>query len=198
MKRTFDFVFSLAALIITFPLFVLLIMVVKFDSPGPAFYSQKRIGKDGRIFKLFKFRTMHVHADRLQAITVGARDRRITGAGYYLRKFKVDELPQLINVLKGDMSLVGPRPELKKFVDLYSADQLKVLSVRPGITDPASIAFRNENELLEGKDDPIQYYIAEIMPRKLALNLAYIENRSIFFDVRIIFLTIFSILKKTK
>ena len=141
---------------------------------------------------------MHVNADRLQAITVGARDPRITRVGYYLRKFKVDELPQLINVLKGDMSLVGPRPELKKFVDLYNTEQRQVLSVRPGITDPASIKFRNENELLEGKDNPIQYYTEVIMPQKLEMNLDYIRKKSVRYDVKLIFSTIFSIFSKTE
>ena len=185
-------------MIILSPFFLLITLTVRVDSAGPAFYLQERIGKGGKVFRLFKFRTMHVHADRLTAITVGARDPRITNVGYYLRKFKIDELPQLINVIRGDMSLVGPRPELKKFVDLYSSEQRKVLTVRPGITDPASIKFRNENELLEGKNDPIQYYINEIMPQKLSLNLEYLKNRSMAFDLKIIFLTVFSIFVKEK
>jgi lipopolysaccharide/colanic/teichoic acid biosynthesis glycosyltransferase len=170
--------------------------LIKIDSRGPGFYLQERIGRHGKIFRLFKFRTMRVNADRLQAITVGARDPRITTFGYFLRKFKVDELPQLINVLKGEMSLVGPRPELKKFVDLYSTEQRQVLSVRPGITDPASIKFRNENELLEGRENPIQYYTEVIMPQKLQMNLDYIRKRSVGYDVKLIFFTIFSIFSR--
>lgn len=139
---------------------------------------------------------MHVHADKLTAITVGARDPRITRVGIYLRKYKVDELPQLINVLKGEMSLVGPRPELEKFVKLYDEQQLMVLDVKPGITDYASIQFRNENELLEGKADPIDFYIREIMPVKLKLNLTYIREQSIWVDLKVIFRTVFLIFKR--
>jgi lipopolysaccharide/colanic/teichoic acid biosynthesis glycosyltransferase len=138
---------------------------------------------------------MQIGADKGNAITVGARDSRITTVGYYLRKFKIDELPQLINVFIGDMSLVGPRPEVKKFVDIYSAEQLKVLTVRPGLTDLASIEYRNENELLEGKADPIDFYIREIMPKKLQLNLQYIVSQSMLLDFKIIFKTIFFVFK---
>lgn len=136
---------------------------------------------------------MRVGSDKAAAITIGARDSRITQIGFWLRKFKLDELPQLINVWKGEMSLVGPRPELKKFVDLYSANQLRVIAVKPGITDYASIQFKNENELLEGKEDPIDFYIREIMPVKLELNLKYIQRQSFWLDIKIIFQTIFSI-----
>lgn len=197
LKRLFDFVFSFLGLAICSPFFLLIFVLIKIDSKGPGFYLQDRIGRNGRIFRLFKFRTMHINADRLHAITVGSRDPRITRIGFYLRKFKLDELPQLINVLLGDMSFVGPRPELKKFVDLYNREQLRVLSVRPGITDPASIKFRNENALLEGKDDPIQHYVDVIMPEKLAINLDYIDRRSFAFDVKLIFTTIFSVFSKS-
>ncbi|MDZ7648827.1 MAG: sugar transferase [Cytophagales bacterium] len=139
---------------------------------------------------------MRTGADKFTAITVGNRDSRITAAGYYLRKFKVDELPQLINVFIGNMSLVGPRPKLKKFVDLYNSEQLKVISVKPGITDYASIEFRNENELLEGKPDPVQFYIEQIMPVKLKLNLKYLQEQSLGLDVKIIFQTVISIFRK--
>ncbi len=194
-KRFFDILLSVLGLIILVPFFLVIAVLIKLNSQGPVFYLQERIGKDRRPFKLFKFRSMRTDADKGNAITVGARDSRITSIGYYLRKFKLDELPQLINVLKGDMSLVGPRPEVKKFVDLYSEDQLKVLSVRPGLTDIASIEYRNENELLEGKADPIDFYIQEIMPKKLHLNLQYIASQSIFLDFKIIFKTIFSVFK---
>jgi lipopolysaccharide/colanic/teichoic acid biosynthesis glycosyltransferase len=195
-KRAFDFAFAFIGLALSSPFFLLIFLLIKIDSRGPGFYLQERIGRHGKIFRLFKFRTMRVNADRLQAITVGARDPRITTFGYFLRKFKVDELPQLINVLKGEMSLVGPRPELKKFVDLYSTEQRQVLSVRPGITDPASIKFRNENELLEGRENPIQYYTEVIMPQKLQMNLDYIRKRSVGYDVKLIFFTIFSIFSR--
>ena len=138
---------------------------------------------------------MRINADKAAAITIGERDSRITSVGYWLRKFKIDELPQLINVWKGEMSLVGPRPEVKKFVDLYSDQQREVLTAKPGITDFASIEFRNENKLLEGKEDPIDFYIREIMPVKLALNLKYIRSQSFWLDIRIIFQTVFSIFK---
>lgn len=195
VKRFFDILFSFLGLIILVPFFLAIALAIKLNSPGPVFYLQERIGKDQKVFKLFKFRTMTIGADKGNAITVGARDARITRVGFYLRKFKLDELPQLINVLKGDMSLVGPRPEVKKFVDLYSEAQIKVLAVRPGITDLASIEYRNENELLEGKPDPIDFYIKEIMPEKLRLNLLYIQQQSFGLDIKIIFRTLFYIFR---
>lgn len=195
LKRLFDFVASSIGLLILFPFFILIALLIKVDSPGPVFYLQERVGKDNILFKLFKFRTMRVGSDKAAAITIGARDSRITRIGFWLRKFKLDELPQLINVWKGEMSLVGPRPELKKFVDLYSANQLRVIAVKPGITDYASIQFKNENELLEGKADPIDFYIREIMPVKLELNLKYIQRQSFWLDIKIIFQTIFSIFR---
>ena len=195
LKRVLDFVASSVGLLILFPFFLLIALLIKFDSAGPVFYLQERVGKDSVLFNLFKFRTMRVGSDKAAAITIGVRDSRITRFGFWLRKFKLDELPQLINVWKGEMSLVGPRPELKKFVDLYTPDQRKVISVKPGITDYASIQFRKENELLEGKEDPINFYIREIMPAKLSLNLKYIHSQSFWMDVRIIFQTIFSIFR---
>lgn len=195
LKRLFDFVASSIGLLILFPFFILIALLIKVDSPGPVFYLQERVGKNRVLFKLFKFRTMRVGSDKAAAITIGARDSRITQIGFWLRKFKLDELPQLINVWKGEMSLVGPRPELKKFVDLYTPDQLQVISVKPGITDYASIQFKNENELLEGKADPIDFYIREIMPVKLELNLKYIQRQSFWLDIKIIFQTIFSIFR---
>lgn len=190
MKRLFDIFCSAFGLLVLLPAFVVLIILIKIESPGPGFYTQQRVGRNGRMFNLFKFRTMHLNADKLTAITVGARDPRITRIGYYLRKYKIDELPQLINVVRGDMSLVGPRPELKKFVDLYTPEQREVLTVRPGITDFASLEFRNENELLEGKEDPIKYYVDEILPAKLALSLRYVRTRSFLLDIKIILRTI--------
>ena len=196
LKRIVDFSVSLVAAMILFPFFLLVCLWVRLDSSGPSFYLQERVGRGGKMFKLIKFRTMHPNADKLTAITVGKRDPRITRAGYFLRTYKLDEMPQLINVLKGEMSLVGPRPELKKFVDLYNDEQRKVIQVKPGITDIASIKFRNENALLEGKSDPVEFYIHEIMPVKLDLNLKYIREQSLFLDIKILFQTLFSIFKK--
>ena len=164
-------------------------------SRGPGFYSQKRIGINGKPFRLMKFRTMRIGSDKGHLITVGKRDNRITNVGYCLRKYKLDELPQLWNVLKGDMSLVGPRPEVERYVRLYTPEQRVVLSVRPGITDYASIAFSKENEILGAAEDPERMYIEEIMPEKIKYNLQYINNRSLAEYFKIIFMTFFKILK---
>jgi len=194
-KRFFDVVVSVTGLVFLIPFFLVFATWIAFDSEGPVFYLQERVGRGGVIFKLIKFRTMRKESDKLTVITVGKRDPRITRAGYFLRKFKIDELPQLINVVKGEMSLVGPRPELKKFTDSYLAEQRQILLVRPGITDPASIRFRNENEMLEGKEDPVGYYVREILPVKLSLNLDYIRHRSFWMDIGIILKTVFSLFK---
>lgn len=189
MTRLLDIIFSLLGVIILSPFFILLSLWVKLDSIGPVFYRQKRIGRGGEEFSLLKFRSMHVDADKKGLLTVGGRDPRITRSGYILRKFKLDELPQLFNVLAGDMSVVGPRPEVKKYVDLYNDEQRKVLSVRPGITDMASIEFSNENEILEKQADPEQYYIDHIMPEKIRLNQQYIQSPTVGNYFRIILLT---------
>ncbi len=190
MTRFFDVIFSFIGIIILFPVFLLLGLWIMLDSKGPIFYRQKRVGRYGVEFFLLKFRTMHVNADKMGLLTVGGRDPRITKAGYILRKFKLDELPQLFNVLGGDMSIVGPRPEVKKYVDLYTEEQKKVLNVRPGITDIASIEFSNENEILEQQENPEQYYIDQIMPEKLKLNQRYIVSPTIGKYFQIIFLTV--------
>lgn len=195
VKRLIDFIVSLIGLLLLFPFFVLIGLVIKADSPGPVFYLQDRVGLRGRLFKLIKFRSMSTDADKFTAITVGKRDPRITKAGYFLRKYKLDELPQLMNVLKGEMSLVGPRPELEKFVRQYDQEQRKVISIKPGITDYASIQFRNENQLLEGKPDPVDFYIREIMPVKLKLNLQYLQEQSFWVDLKILFKTVYLIFK---
>ncbi|MEZ5017503.1 MAG: sugar transferase [Flavipsychrobacter sp.] len=189
MTRLFDIILSLIGIIILSPLFIVLGFWIIVDSKGPIFYRQVRIGRYGKEFFLLKFRSMHVDADKKGLLTVGGRDPRITKSGYYLRKFKLDELPQLFNVLSGEMSVVGPRPEVKKYVDLYTDEQRKVLNVRPGITDIASIEFSNENEILEQQDNPEQYYIDHIMPEKLRLNLRYILSPTIGNYLLIIFLT---------
>jgi lipopolysaccharide/colanic/teichoic acid biosynthesis glycosyltransferase len=169
--------------------------VIIIDSKGGVFYKQVRVGKGGMDFYLFKFRSMRTDADKKGLLTVGGRDPRITRVGYYLRKYKLDELPQLLNVLFGDMSLVGPRPEVRKYVNMYNAEQQKVLQVQPGITDYASIEYSNENEILGKAADPEKAYIEEIMPAKLKLNLKYIEEKSLATDIKIIVRTIFKIIK---
>ena len=186
IKRLFDIVFSGFGLIFLFPFFLVLALLIVIDSKGGVFYRQVRVGKNGVDFKLFKFRSMKTGADKKGLLTVGGRDPRITKIGYFIRKYKVDELSQLINVLIGDMSLVGPRPEVRKYVDLYTVEQLKVLSVKPGITDNASIAYFNENELLGKSSNPEETYIKEIMPVKLLLNLKYVNTFTVLSDIKII------------
>lgn len=189
-KRIFDIFSSLIVLAFTFPFLLLIAILVGLTSKGDIFYLQTRIGKNGRHFRLIKFRSMYIDADKRGLLTVGGRDPRITPIGYFLRKFKLDELPQLINVIAGQMSVVGPRPEVPKYVALYNDEQKKVLTVRPGLTDYASIEFINENEVLARFENPEQGYIEEVMPAKLALNLKYISEQSFKTDLKIIFLTI--------
>ena len=191
MKRLFDITASFFGILILSPLLIFIGLWVGLSSKGGVFYKQIRVGKNNKDFKLYKFRSMRVNADKQGLLTVGSKDSRITKAGYFIRKYKIDELPQLINVLKGDMSFVGPRPEVRRYVDLYSEEQMKVLSVRPGITDPASIKYRNENDLLSSESNPEQYYIQHIMPDKLKINIDYINNRTFIKDIKIIFQTIF-------
>lgn len=195
MKRAFDIILSGLGLVALSPVFALLAIWIKLDSKGPVFYKQIRVGKNYENFKLLKFRSMCVGSDKKGLITVGARDPRVTLSGYYIRKYKLDELPQLINVFKGDMSLVGPRPEVRKYVEMYNEDQLNVLSVRPGITDLASIYYRNENELLEQVAKPETYYIEVIMPNKLRINQEYVENNDLLYDLTIILKTFKAIIK---
>lgn len=196
MKRVFDVMASGLGLLLLSPLFLIIAIWVKADSPGPVFYRQTRVGRGNRDFRLFKFRSMRVGSDKKGLITVGGHDPRVTRSGYYIRKYKLDELPQLINVFTGDMSLVGPRPEVRKYVDLYTPQQLHVLDVRPGITDLASIRYRNENELLEQAADPEQYYREVVMQDKLRINSEYIADRSFFKDIKIIFLTFKAIVER--
>jgi lipopolysaccharide/colanic/teichoic acid biosynthesis glycosyltransferase len=193
MKRIFDILLSLIVLIILMPVFLILALVIIIDSPGGPFYKQERIGKDGEPFLLLKFRSMHPFADKRGKLTVGTRDPRITRMGRFIRKFKLDEFPQLINVIKGEMSIVGPRPEVAKYVDVYTSEQKKVLTVRPGLTDYASLKYFDENELLAKAEDPQKEYIEVIMPAKLKLNLEYIEKKSLTTDLKIIFKTFWRI-----
>lgn len=194
MKRLFDVVASGVGLLLLSPLFLLVAIWIKLDSPGPVFYRQVRVGRYNRDFRIFKFRSMRVGADKGSLVTIGGRDPRVTRSGYFIRKFKIDELPQLINVFIGDMSLVGPRPEVRHYVDYWTKEQLRVLDVRPGITDPASIKFRNENELLEKAEDAEKYYIEVIMQEKLRLYLEYVEKHSFWFDIKLIFQTFWVII----
>ena len=191
--RLLDILASACGLIILSPLFFILAIWIKSDSKGPVFYKQIRVGRDGKDFPLYKFRSMRVGADKKGLITVGGKDNRITKVGYIIRKYKLDELPQLLNVLKGDMSLVGPRPEVRKYVDLYTEEQRKVLSVRPGITDYASIEYVDENESLGKAEEPDKTYIEVIMPDKIKYNMKYINNRSVWEYLKVIFLTFKSI-----
>ena len=195
LKRTFDVVVSFLGLVMLFPFLIIIAAIIVIDSKGGVFFLQDRVGKNGKVFKIIKFRTMTVGSDKKSLLTIGQKDSRITRVGYFLRKFKIDEIPQLINVLKGDMSFVGPRPEVEKYVALYNEEQLKVLTVRPGITDFASIQYKDESTLLANADDPETFYVSEVMPAKLKLNIYYINNRNFMLDVKIIFKTILEIFR---
>ena len=196
MKRVFDVIASGLGLIVLSPLFLILAIWIKLDSKGSVFYKQERVGRYNKDFRIFKFRSMRVGADKGSLVTIGGRDPRVTKSGYWIRKFKLDELPQLINVFIGDMSLVGPRPEVRHYVDYWTSEQMHVLDVRPGITDPASIKFRNENELMEKAEDPEKYYIEVIMQEKIKLYLEYVEKHNFFYDIGLIFKTFWVIVKE--
>lgn len=189
MKRLFDILASGCGLLVLSPIFIIVAIWIKLDSPGPVFYRQIRVGRHNKDFRIFKFRSMRVGSDKGSLVTIGGRDPRVTRSGYFIRKFKIDELPQLINVFTGDMSLVGPRPEVRHYVNYWTPEQMRVLDVRPGITDPASIRFRNENELLEKAQDPERYYIDVIMQEKIKLYLEYVEKSSFWYDIKLIFQT---------
>jgi lipopolysaccharide/colanic/teichoic acid biosynthesis glycosyltransferase len=194
-KRLIDIILSFTGLIILLPLFLIISLLILLDSKGSVFFIQKRVGKDNKDFQLIKFRTMFIHSEDSGLLTISNTDKRITKTGKWLRKYKIDETTQLINILKGEMSFVGPRPEVRKYVQLYSENQMKILSVKPGLTDYASLKYINENELLEQYDNPEQVYIEKIMPEKLALNLKYIEDKGFFKDLQIMFMTIKKIIR---
>ncbi|MDQ2863886.1 MAG: sugar transferase [Bacteroidota bacterium] len=196
MIRFFDILFSLVGIIVLSPVLMIIYFLVIIETKGGGFYIQKRVGRGGKIFKLYKFRSMSVGADKKGLITVGGSDPRMTRMGIFIRRFKLDELPQLFNVLNGTMSLVGPRPEVQKYVELYTPAQYEVLSVKPGITDYASIEYVNENIVLGKADNPEKIYIDEILPAKIQLNMKYIQNRSLKEYFFIIFLTLWSIIKR--
>ena len=193
MTRIFDILLATLGLVILSPLLILVYVAIVLESRGGGFYRQERTGRYGKPFRLIKFRSMYVNADKHGLITVGGHDNRITRVGYYIRKYKIDELPQLINVVKGDMSIVGPRPEVKKYTDLYTEEQCKILDVRPGITDYASIKYVDENEILGTSDNPERIYIEHIMPDKIKLNMIYISQNGIKEYFKIIFLTLTNI-----
>ncbi len=198
MQRVFDIIISILVLIIFSPIFLLLMILIPLESKGSPFYIQKRVGKDGKEFNLIKFRSMYLNSDKKGLLTVGSSDRRITRIGKFIRKYKIDELPQFINVLIGDMSIVGPRPEVKKYVDLYTDEQKEILKVRPGITDFASVEYFNENDILANSDDPEKTYIEEIMPAKIELNKKFITNPTLKNYFVIILKTILKLFKQGK
>lgn len=194
IKRLFDITFSILVIILLLPVMILISIWILLDDGYPVFYLQERVGKNFKPFYLIKFRTMYKNADKKGLLTISSKDNRITRSGYFLRKYKLDELPQFFNVLKGDMSIVGPRPEVKKYVELYNDTQKKVLSVKPGITDEASIQFINESDILAQSDNPEYTYIHHIMPQKLNINLQYIQKQNFFHDLKIIFQTFLKII----
>jgi lipopolysaccharide/colanic/teichoic acid biosynthesis glycosyltransferase len=194
MKRAFDIFVSLAVLVLFFPIGLLLAFLIVIESKGGVFYYQERVGRDQQLFSLIKFRSMRVNAESLGQLTIGSRDPRITKVGYFIRKFKLDEFPQFLNVLKGDMSIVGPRPEVFKYVALYTEEQLKILTVKPGITDYASIEFFHENEILAQATDPEKAYIEEVLPAKIKLNQRYLAKPTLSADLKIMTLTFLKIL----
>lgn len=189
IKRAFDIMVSSIGLAIISPLFLFIALAIKLDSPGPVYFRQARVGLYGRTFKILKFRTMAVNADKYGPITM-LSDTRITSVGFWLRRFKLDEFPTLFNVLNGDMSIVGPRPELPLYVEQYTRQQKRALSVRPGITDPGTLRFDDEARMLNESDNYERAYLEQILPEKLRLNLEYIDNRSFLYDLRIIFVTL--------
>jgi lipopolysaccharide/colanic/teichoic acid biosynthesis glycosyltransferase len=193
MKRIFDIIFSLGGIIILSPFFILFWVLIKLETKGNPVFKQLRVGENNIDFTLYKFRTMFPDSEKKGSITIGGRDPRITKVGYYLRKFKIDELPQLFNVLLGDMSFVGPRPEVRKYVNLYSEQQLDVLNVKPGITDYASLKYFNENEILGNSSNPDEDYVNIIMPEKLKLNIEYVHGNNLLKDINIILKTLLRI-----
>jgi lipopolysaccharide/colanic/teichoic acid biosynthesis glycosyltransferase len=195
LKRIFDIFFALFALLLFLPFGLILALIISLESHGGVFYKQERIGQFGKPFKLLKFRSMKTGSDKKGLLTVGMNDSRITKSGHFIRKFKLDEMPQFINVLKGDMSIVGPRPEVKKYVDLYTEEQKSILNVKPGITDYASLEYFKENEILGRADDPEKTYISEILPNKLTINERYLKNPSILVDLKIIIRTFLKIIR---
>jgi len=196
LKRTFDLFFSIIGLILLCPLLLLIAMLIKLGSKGPVLFIQGRVGRNNIDFNIYKFRTMCVQSDKKGLLTLGNKDSRITKIGYFLRRYKIDEFPQLINIIKGDMSFVGPRPELRHYVNFYNEDDMKIFKVRPGITGLASLKYRNEVELLEAAEDPETFFIETIIPDKLKFNKAYIKKQNFLLDLKLIGLTIIKVVTK--
>jgi lipopolysaccharide/colanic/teichoic acid biosynthesis glycosyltransferase len=196
IKRLFDVVFSVLGIILLFPILLLIAILIKLDSKGPVLFIQGRVGKNNQDFNIYKFRTMRIQSDKKGLLTLGNHDSRITKIGYFLRRYKIDEFPQLINIIKGDMSFVGPRPELRYYVNFYSEDDMKIFKVRPGITGLASLKYRNEVELLKAAEDPEAFFIKTIIPDKLKYNKAYIKKQNFFYDLKLIGLTIIQVITK--
>lgn len=196
MKRVFDVFFSLLGVICLSPFLLLMAIIIKLDSKGPALFIQPRVGLHNNDFNILKFRTMHMESEKKGLLTIGNKDARVTKVGYFLRRYKIDEFPQLINILIGDMSFVGPRPELRKYVNHYPKEDMAVFDVRPGITGLASIAFRNEVELLKKAKNPEAYFIKTIIPEKNRLNKGYIEKISLWYDLKLIVITVIKVLTK--
>ena len=196
IKRFFDVLFSCLGLIFLAPIFLIVAIIIKFDSKGPVLFIQPRVGLHNKNFNIYKFRTMYTESDKKGLLTIGNRDSRVTNVGYFLRRYKIDEFPQLVNILLGDMSFVGPRPELRKYVDYYPEEDMVLFSVRPGITGLASIEFRNEVELLKAAKNPEEYFIESIIPEKNRLNKIYIEQYSLWLDLKLIAITIIKVLTK--
>jgi lipopolysaccharide/colanic/teichoic acid biosynthesis glycosyltransferase len=196
LKRSFDLIFSIFGLIVLFPVLIFIAILIKIDSKGPVLFIQGRVGKNNIDFNIYKFRTMSVQSEKKGLLTLGNHDSRVTKIGYFLRRYKIDEFPQLINILIGDMSFVGPRPELRYYVNFYNDDDMKIFQVRPGITGLASLKYRNEVELLKAAEHPEAFFIKTIIPDKLKYNKEYIKKRSFFFDIKLIILTIIKVISK--
>ncbi len=195
-KRWFDVLAALIGLLLLAPLLLIIAIIIKIDSKGPVLFIQERVGKNNKDFQIYKFRTMKLQSEAQGLLTLGNHDSRITKVGYFLRRYKLDEFPQLFNILKGDMSFVGPRPELRYYVNFYTEDDLKIFAVRPGITGLASLKYRNEVELLKAAENPEEFFIKTIIPDKLKYNKEYIEKRHFFFDLKLIVITIVQVLTK--
>jgi len=196
MKRLFDIIFSFLGILFLSPILVVISIVIKLHDRGPVFFKAPRVGLYGKMFKMIKFRSMVVNAEKIGASSTTSTDPRITPIGKFIRKYKMDEIPQLFNVLKGEMSFVGPRPEVKYFTDMYTDEEKAILTVKPGITDWASICNSNEEKILEGSEDPDKAYMEQIRPEKIRFQLKYVREKSFFTDLKIILLTLLAIFKK--